>query len=156
MNNNWTPCSEELPKLHLVRDIFNRPAGFMSDVVLVTVKSNECDGTRYYVATDYMTGTTQEDVHWFMGCGYGGSAVYSQEIIAWMPKPDPYNDTKHGQWIYWDGWKGNSGQRIDDATCSECGYKHPTVWRNQGEEYNSTPDKLADVCPSCKAIMNKG
>ena len=90
LNNNWTPCSEELPKCHLVRDIFNRPSGYMSDVVLVTVRSNECDGTHYYVGTDYMTGFTQDDVRWFMSCGYGGSAVYSQEIIAWMPKPDPY------------------------------------------------------------------
>lgn len=71
-------------------------------------------------------------------------------------KINQISNVKYGRWIYWDGWKGNSGQRIDDATCSECGYKHPTVWRNQGEEYNSTPDKLADICPSCKAIMNKG
>ena len=71
-------------------------------------------------------------------------------------KINKVDNVKHGHWIYWDGWKGNSSQRIDDATCSECGYKHPTVWRNQGEEYNSTPDKLADYCPSCKAIMNKG
>ena len=91
-NDKWISCSEELPKCFLVRDIFKRPQSYMSDVVLVTVKSEECDGIHYYVATDYMTGRTQDDVHWVMSCGYGGSAVYNQEIIAWMPKPDPYKE----------------------------------------------------------------
>ena len=42
-------------------------------------------------------------------------------------KINQVNNIKYGRWIYWDGWKGNHDQRIDDATCSECGYEHPTV-----------------------------
>ena len=91
-SKEWTPCNVGLPEYHLIRDVFNRPQGYMSDSVLVTVKSNECDGVRYFVSTDYMKGATQEDVKWMMSCGYGGSAVYNQEIIAWMYKPDPYKE----------------------------------------------------------------
>ena len=90
--NGWIPCSEGLPELQLIRDIFNRPQGYFSDSVLVTVKSDECDGVRYFVSTDYMSGKTKEDADWMMSCGYGGSAVYNQEIVAWMYKPDPYKE----------------------------------------------------------------
>lgn len=90
--DGWIPCSEGLPECHIVRDVFKRPQCYMSDSVLVTVKSNECDGVRYFVGTDYMSGKTKEDTHWMMSCGYGGSAVYKQEIVAWMYKPDPYKE----------------------------------------------------------------
>lgn len=46
-----------------------------------------------------------------------------------------------------DGWEGNHDRRIDDAKCSNCGYKHPIV-------YGST-DKLADECSCCRSIMRK-
>ena len=91
-SNEWTPCSVGLPACHLIRDVFNRPQCYMSDSVLVTVKSEESDGIHYFVSTDYMNGKTEEDVHWMMSCGYGGSAVYKQEIIAWMYKPNPYKE----------------------------------------------------------------
>lgn len=87
---HWIPCSEGFPECYLIRDCFNRPQCYMSDSVLVTVKSEECDGVHYFVGTDMMSGNTKDGVHWLMSCGYGGSAVYKQEIIAWMPKPDPY------------------------------------------------------------------
>ena len=67
----------------------------------------------------------------------------------------PNENVEYGRWIYWDGWIGNSCQRIDDAVCSNCGYKHPTVYWTKGDEHNSTPNKLADICPNCKAVMNK-
>lgn len=89
-DSRWIPCSERLPEVRLTHDIFKRPNGYISDSVLVTVKSREVDGTRYYVATDIMMGSTLESVHWLMSCGYGGSAVYSQEIIAWRPLPEEY------------------------------------------------------------------
>ena len=90
--DRWIPCSEKLPECYLVRDVFKRPVSFMSDMVLVTVKSSEMDGVHYYVSTDHMTGRTQDDVSWLMSCGYGGSAVYHQEIIAWMPLPYHYKE----------------------------------------------------------------
>ena len=39
-----------------------------------------------------MTGKNETDVHWLMGGGYGGSAVYNQEIIAWQPLPAPFEE----------------------------------------------------------------
>lgn len=57
-------------------------------------------------------------------------------------------------WIYWDGWCGNHDRRIDDATCSGCGYKHPTVWATKTEW--DTPKFLSDTCPGCGAKMKKG
>ena len=60
----------------------------------------------------------------------------------------------YGHWIYWDGWCGNHDRRIDDATCSVCGYRHPTV-RATKEEWD-TPKFLSDTCPGCGAKMKKG
>ena len=89
-DRRWIPCSERLPEVQLTYDILKRPTGYISDPVLVTVKSKEVGGTRYYVATDIMTGRDLESVSWLMSCGYGGSAVYSQEVIAWQPLPEAY------------------------------------------------------------------
>ena len=83
----WISVKDRLPECHLIRDIFHRPDGYMSDTVLVCVKSNECDGVRCYVGTDIMRGRTLEDLHWLMSCGYSGSAVYYQVITHWMPLP---------------------------------------------------------------------
>lgn len=92
--NKWIDVNERLPECYLTHDIFKRPDKFISDSVLVTVESHEFDGTKYYVSTDLMIGNSKEDIHWLMSCGYGGSAVYSQKIIAWMPKPEAYKLTK--------------------------------------------------------------
>lgn len=90
--NGWIPCSERLPECYLVRDIFKRPIKWQTNAVLVTVKSTECDGVHYYVSQDFMVGRSKEDVDWLMSCGYGGSAVYKQEIIAWQPLPESYKE----------------------------------------------------------------
>lgn len=87
-SNNWIPVTERLPEPHLIRDLFKRPQCYMSDPVMVCVKSDECDGTHYYVSTDYMSGRELDKVEWMMTCGYGGSAVYHQEITHWMPFPE--------------------------------------------------------------------
>lgn len=87
--SEWISVEDRLPDCRLIRDIFNKPSEYISDVVLVCVKSNECDGVRYYVSTDMMRGRTSENIHWMMSCGYSGSAVYNQEIIYWMPLPTP-------------------------------------------------------------------
>ena len=52
------------------------------------------------------------------------------------------------EWQYWSGWSGNHDKRIEDATCSKCGYKHSTI------RFGS-PDLLQDYCPSCKSKMKK-
>ena len=88
--DKWIDVNERLPECYLTHDIFKRPDKFITDSVLVTVESREFGGIRYYVSTDLMIGNSKEDIHWLMSCGYGGSAVYSQKIIAWMPLPKPY------------------------------------------------------------------
>lgn len=67
---------------------------------------------------------------------------------------------KHGHWIYWGGWCGNHDMRIDDAVCSECGYKHPTVRWELGDPRGEAGckvvlKKLKDECPKCGAVMQK-
>lgn len=61
---------------------------------------------------------------------------------------------RQAAWLYWDGWCGNHDRRIDDATCSGCGYKHPTVRATKTEW--DTPKFLSDTCPGCGAKMEKG
>jgi hypothetical protein len=51
------------------------------------------------------------------------------------------------EWKYWDGWSGNHDKRIEDATCSKCGYKHSAV--------KGSPNLLQDYCPCCKSKMKK-
>ena len=58
------------------------------------------------------------------------------------------NDNCEAKWEYWAGWMSNHDRRIDDATCSKCGYKHPTI-------RFGTPDLLQDYCPQCKSKMKK-
>ena len=53
------------------------------------------------------------------------------------------------KWEYWAGWSGNHDKRIDDATCSKCGYKHGTI-------RHKNPSYLPDVCPRCHSKMDKG
>lgn len=67
---------------------------------------------------------------------------------------------RFGSWVYWDGWCSNHDMRIDDAVCSECGYKHPTVRWEQGdpkgeEAYWVILSKLENECPNCKSVMLK-
>lgn len=51
--------------------------------------------------------------------------------------------------------------RIEDAVCSECGYKHPVVRWERGDSiskkdaYEIVLNKLSDECPKCGAIMQK-
>ncbi len=78
--------------------------------------------------------------------------VDEYDMVDHCPTADPFT---HGKWEYWDGWVGNHDQRIDDATCSECGYKHPTVRWEKGDKPKSTPDKLFNFCPQCGAKMDK-
>lgn len=64
---------------------------------------------------------------------------------------------KRGRWVYWSGWCGNHDMRIEDAVCSECGYKHPTVRWELGDPRSDefVLNKLKDGCPKCGAIMQK-
>lgn len=50
-------------------------------------------------------------------------------------------------WEYWGGWAGNHDKRIDDAKCSNCGFKHPTV------RGGNASDQLYKLCPHCGRHM---
>ena len=60
-----------------------------------------------------------------------------------------------GKWEFWDGWIGNHDKRIEDATCSKCGYKHHTVRREfqSNETAQDVLNKLSDICPGCGIKM---
>ena len=60
-----------------------------------------------------------------------------------------YSPKYQAKWEYWAGWGGNHDRRIEDATCSKCGYKHETI-------RHKNPSYLSDVCPRCKSKMDKG
>lgn len=50
-------------------------------------------------------------------------------------------------WKVWDGWRGNHDQRIEDATCSNCGYMHP-------ETVYGSLSKLPKYCAGCRSEMS--
>lgn len=71
-----------------------------------------------------------------------------KDIDSTMVEQTEQTEEYDAEWKYWDGWCGNHDKRIDDATCSKCGYEHPTI------RFGS-PDLLQDYCPSCKSKMKK-
>ncbi len=97
-----------------------------------------------------------------------GVAVDKDELLrALKYDRDQYNtgyqDGKaesvvHGEWKFWEGWMSNHDMRIEDATCSVCGYKHPTVRRTYGirETMQDVLNKLSNYCADCGAKMDRG
>ena len=61
------------------------------------------------------------------------------------------------KWMFWEGWMSNHDMRIEDATCSACGYKHHTVRRTYGvkETEQEVLNKLGNFCPNCGKPMVK-
>lgn len=53
--------------------------------------------------------------------------------------------TGEAKWRIWAGWQSNHDQRIDNATCTSCGFIHPTVFRNK--------NLLNKTCPQCGKRM---
>ena len=79
------------------------------------------------------------------GKGYMAAIHDAIEHVKFMPTINEQND--EAEWKYWDGWMSNHDQRIDGATCSACGYEHPTV--------KGSPRLLSNYCPYCGAKMKK-
>lgn len=52
-------------------------------------------------------------------------------------------------WFYWGGLVGNHDGRIEGATCTKCGFKHPTVIGK------NAADNLYKFCPECGSKMVK-
>jgi ribosomal protein S27AE len=61
------------------------------------------------------------------------------------------------KWQFWEGWMSNHDMRIDDATCSNCGYKHYAVRRTpySNETEQDVLNKLSNFCPNCGKPMDK-
>ena len=80
--------------------------------------------------------------------GFLDCAEEARDAVKDFPAADVV-PVKHGKWIYWPGWVGNHDKRIDDATCSICGFKHPTVLN-----VKTPKDCLYKYCPECGAKMD--
>ena len=68
-----------------------------------------------------------------------------------------FGETEHkAKWLFWEGWAGNHDKRIEDATCSKCGYRHATVRKTfgSGETNRDVLNKLSPFCPACGAEMS--
>jgi ribosomal protein S27AE len=67
------------------------------------------------------------------------------------------NSANAAKWLFWDGWMSNHDMRIDNATCSNCGYIHFTVRRTPGskETEQDILNKLSNFCPNCGKPMIK-
>lgn len=87
--------------------------------------------------------------------------------LKWLKQPADQDDDEDerlpriGRWVFWNGWVSNHDLRIEDAFCSECGYRHPTVRLDEGyltveEARAAALDKLAKECPNCGAKMIGG
>jgi|GEM_PF-6498983 len=70
--------------------------------------------------------------------------VYSPMVTNCSCSINKQEDVKEkntAQWKTWGGWSGNHDQRIEQSECTNCGYKHPTVYRSL--------DNLSKHCSHC-------
>lgn len=84
-------------------------------------------------------GMSEHPVYYLEGCT---AKLLTEEEIPVKAKEEP-----KAKWEYWTGWASNHDKRIEDATCSRCGYLHPTV--------RGSYVFLADECPRCHSKMIK-
>ena len=70
---------------------------------------------------------------------------------------EPIADSEsEAKWLFWEGWVGNHDKRIEDATCSKCGYRHVIVRKTfgSGETNRDVLNKLSPFCPACGSEMS--
>ena len=94
---NWIPASEKLPEATTTEtDIFTKkPIEYLSDLVMVTVEVEVSDGIRRYVDTDFRRGRTKDTMEWLKTSRIDGTAILSQEVVAWQPLPEPWKGEKN-------------------------------------------------------------
>ena len=105
-----------------------------------------------WIAKDVMVRSITAKNYTCSVCGIEGTCTpFCPNCGARMCKDS--SSKKTGKWQFWSGWVGNHDQRIEDAVCSECGYKHATVRRSAGDTAQDVLNKLSATCPRCHASM---
>lgn len=94
-----------------------------------------------------MSRSIERDIFEIVESNYGNKFDLSKSICEYISNLgiEQQTNQKTAFWDFWLGWGGNHDQRIDDAKCSSCGWKHPTVYRST--------DNLQKTCPSCGSKM---
>ena len=69
----------------------------------------------------------------------GYSREDAADCIRYMDAAD-VAPVRHGRWVYSDWWKGNCMNRLEDAVCRLCEYKHQAVFATKEEKH--TPNLL--------------
>lgn len=99
------------------------------------------DEMRVAIAEHYDVSINDVTIHTFPD---GGKLRIEAQVCVGEEKIE---EKPQAYWGYWPGWRGNHDKRIDDATCSNCGFKHPVV------RGGNAPDQLYKVCPICGRRM---
>ena len=94
----------------------------------------------------------QADTHVLVELVKRYNKIYSND-----PLQVKRTDSDRAKWLFWEGWMSNHDMRIDDAVCSSCGYKHPTVRRTpySTETEQDVLNKLSRFCPNCGKRMRE-
>lgn len=120
----------------------------------------------------------RELAEFLYGFAYGVEALGAcwdcqGEALEWLREPTGQDEDEEqdeeddkrlqrlGRWVFWDGWVSNHDLRIDEAFCSACGYRHPSVRWEEGDPTGAEAaaavlDKLVKECPRCGAKMIGG
>ena len=100
-----------------------------------------------------MAGTSTRDTFSINSINQGAGPL--NNILFLDGKHAVEEETNTARWLFWEGWEGSHDWRIDDATCSRCGYHHATVRKTfgSGETRRDVLNKLSPFCPACGARM---
>jgi len=105
--------------------------------ILQEIMSKE-DWTKMRSDFRELTDTKTDESYW--------EFVFNNVELKYVPPCSFAKEQDEAYWTVWCGWKGNHDQRIEDATCSNCGYEHYTVYKSLSE--------LSMFCPKCGKKMS--
>jgi ribosomal protein S27AE len=101
-----------------------------------------------------MAGTSTSNVFSISNINQGAEPLTN--ILFLEGKHAVEEETNTARWLLWEGWAGNHDKRIEEATCSRCGYVHAVVRKTfgSGETNRDILNKLSPYCPACGAEMS--
>ena len=84
---DWTPCANGMPNAD-AKDTNGNDIAY-----LCTIQSpfRNCDIIREYCYGTHIGFDGKDCIGWFFSGDYRGSIYSDISVVAWMPKPDPYN-----------------------------------------------------------------